>query len=201
MGRRSSHTPGELRRMILESSRKILEQDGINGLSARAIAKRIGYSPGTLYNVFRNLDDLLMTIQAATLDEAIETLRAVPRNGDARGYVKALSSAYIGFAMENRKLWNLLSQHNPPPEGTNPKLLDEKIEALVAVLRDAIQSVSPGGDARECEQTARTIWASMHGISAIAATDKTASLNSVAAPAYVAQLVEGFLCALESRER
>lgn len=187
--------------MILDSSRTILEQDGINGLSARAIAKRIGYSPGTLYNVFKNLDDLMMTIQVATLEDVLATLRAVPRNGDARGYVKALANAYITFAMGNRKLWNLLFQHNPAFEGAQPQQLDEKIEMLVAVLRDAIQPVMPGGDSKESDQTARTIWAGMHGISAIAATDKTASLTSSAAPAYVAQLVEGFLCAIENRTR
>jgi len=43
MGRRALHSPEELKQMILSSSRNILEKDGISGLSARAIAKQIGY--------------------------------------------------------------------------------------------------------------------------------------------------------------
>ena len=43
MGRRSIHTPDELRELIIEATTGIVEQDGLEGLSAREIAKRVGY--------------------------------------------------------------------------------------------------------------------------------------------------------------
>ncbi len=45
MGRRSIHTPEELRELIIDATTAIVEQQGLEGLSAREIAKRIGYSP------------------------------------------------------------------------------------------------------------------------------------------------------------
>ena len=63
MGRRSVHSPEELRQLILDASQTIVERNGITGLSAREIARMIGYSPGTLYNIFENLDDVLLTLQ------------------------------------------------------------------------------------------------------------------------------------------
>jgi len=51
MGRRSIHSAEELRELIIQAATDIVERDGLAGLSAREIAKRIGYSPGTLYNV------------------------------------------------------------------------------------------------------------------------------------------------------
>jgi len=70
MGRRSVHTPEELRELIIQAATEIVEQHGLEGLSAREVAKRIGYSPGTIYNVFENLDDLLLTIEARLLASA-----------------------------------------------------------------------------------------------------------------------------------
>ncbi len=55
MGRRAVHSPEELRQLILDASRTIVETNGISGLSAREIARVIGYSPGTLYNIFETL--------------------------------------------------------------------------------------------------------------------------------------------------
>ena len=81
MGRRSIHTPDELRELIIAATTEIVEQDGLEGLSAREIAKRVGYSPGTLYNVFENLDDLLFIIEARLLDELAGRLADTDASG------------------------------------------------------------------------------------------------------------------------
>lgn len=197
MGRRSSHTPGELRQLILTSTRAILEQDGYNALSAREIAKKIGYSAGTLYNVFKNLDDLLLTVQEVMLSDAITALKTVPVNGDARRNVAALADRYIGYAMDNRRLWNLLFQHHLPPGKPQSKTLDDTVEAIVASFADALRPLMADRPTADVDQIARVIWASVHGISAIAVTDKTAAISAGNARHYVAQLVEGVLCGLQ----
>ena len=74
MGRRSTHTPEQLRQLILDAAQSIIETNGLAGLSAREIARRIGYSPGTIYNVFQNLDDVVLHIEARVLDALDERL-------------------------------------------------------------------------------------------------------------------------------
>ena len=68
MARRSDHSRDELRRMALEASKKILTKQGLRGLSTRRIAARMGYSAGTLYQIFDDFDDLILQVNAATLD-------------------------------------------------------------------------------------------------------------------------------------
>lgn len=41
----------------------------LRGITARRIATNIGYSPGTLYNVFVNLEDLIVQLNIDTLNE------------------------------------------------------------------------------------------------------------------------------------
>ena len=51
MGRRSQHTSEDLHTLILEGSEQIIAAHGLAGLSAREIARSVGYSPGTIYNI------------------------------------------------------------------------------------------------------------------------------------------------------
>ena len=68
MGRRSTHTPQQLRELILDAAQEIIQAQGLAGLSAREIARRIEYSPGTIYNMFENLDDVVLNVEARVLD-------------------------------------------------------------------------------------------------------------------------------------
>ena len=83
MGRRSAHTSDELRGLILSAARDIIETEGLTALSAREIARRIGYSAGTLYNIFDNLDDIRLTLQIDMLEDLSGKLSALKSNGDA----------------------------------------------------------------------------------------------------------------------
>src|SRR4029077_10974729 len=114
MGRRSIHSPDELRELIIQAGTEIVERDGLEGLSAREIAKRIGYSPGTLYNVFENLDDLLLTIESRLLDELAGRLADTDTSGPPADRLRRLVGTYFVFTQERPKLWNLLNEHRMP---------------------------------------------------------------------------------------
>ena len=70
MGRRSTHSPQQLRELILDAAQEIIDVHGLAGLSAREIARRIGYSPGTIYNMFDNLDDCLLYTSPSPRDRS-----------------------------------------------------------------------------------------------------------------------------------
>jgi AcrR family transcriptional regulator len=60
MGRRSDHTRSELTELFVAEGRRQLARTGLAGFSARDVAKRVGYSIGTLYNVFGSYDGLVV---------------------------------------------------------------------------------------------------------------------------------------------
>ena len=66
MGRRSDHTREELRALLLAEGHKLLAEQGLAKFSGREVAKRAGYSVGTIYNVFRSLDRLSLALNAHT---------------------------------------------------------------------------------------------------------------------------------------
>ncbi len=56
MGRRSDHTPQQLRDLLIDHGHKLMAEVGYARFSGREVAKRAGYSVGTIYNVFGSLD-------------------------------------------------------------------------------------------------------------------------------------------------
>ena len=112
MGRRSEHTPDALRELIIEACEAIITRDGLAGLSAREIAKNVGYSPGTIYNVFDSLDDLILQVEARVLDGLDNRLAGLRHEGSADESVMTLARTYLAFTLERPRLWNLLMEHH-----------------------------------------------------------------------------------------
>src|SRR5207253_2291494 len=50
MARRSDHTRAELEALILDEGHRLMAETGYARFSAREVAKRVGYSIGTIYN-------------------------------------------------------------------------------------------------------------------------------------------------------
>ena len=193
MGRRSLHTADELRELIISASTELIQNSGLSGLSAREIARRINYSPGTLYNSFENLDDLVLTIEARLLDGLLEALCAVPDGGDPRERVHKIARCYLAFAARNPKLWNLLFEHHIPGSQSVPDSYRQKLEALMTKVEDALRPLSGRRSDGDIQRSARALWAGMHGISSLLAADKLSIIAADDASVLMDNLVGTYL--------
>ena len=201
MGRRSVHTADELRELILQASTELIESHGLAGLSAREIARRIDYSPGTLYNVFENLDDLVLTIEGRLLDRLSAALADVAAaSADPRERVLRLASAYLKFTHGNPKLWNLLFEHHLPPERDVPPWYQQKLEGLLSRVEEALAPLIGAGDPQALKRAARVLWAGVHGITSLSTADKLSIVSTEAAGALVEDLVRTYLAGLEQQK-
>ena len=200
MGRRSVHTADELRELILGASTELIESNGLAGLSAREIARRIGYSPGTLYNIFENLDDLVLTIEGRLLDRLDQTLGDVPPESNPTQTVHRLAQAYLRFTHENPKLWNLLFEHHLPPGREVPAWYQTKLEGLLTRVENALAPVMDRSDDQRKRRAARVLWAGVHGITSLSTTDKLSIVSTETAPALVDDLVSAYLKGLGEKQ-
>ncbi|PCD04297.1 TetR family transcriptional regulator [Sphingomonas spermidinifaciens] len=110
MGRRSDHSREELHALILQAGEALMAETGLAGFSAREVAKRVGYTIGTVHNVFGNVDGLVMAINTQTFAIWAEALRA--RLADAESdRIAALVRAYFAFARANPLRWSAIYEH------------------------------------------------------------------------------------------
>jgi AcrR family transcriptional regulator len=196
MGRRSIHSPDELRELIIQAGTEIVEHDGLEGLSAREIAKRIGYSPGTLYNVFENLDDLLLTIESRLLDQLAARLAAQDRSGTPQQQLHRLMSAYCAFSQEKPKLWNLLIEHRMPAGHEVPDWYRSKIEDLLKPIEEAVAPLVRGSDPSRHKRAARALWASVHGMTSLSTASKLSHITAHSGTTLVDELVSNYIAGL-----
>jgi AcrR family transcriptional regulator len=175
MGRRSSpRTVEQLHELIVIAASDIIEQQGYSALSVRAVASRIGYSPGTLYNVFDNLDHLVLTIEQRLLDSLAERLSAVEAGTDPVETLCNLAGCYLLFAQERPKLWNLLFEHLMPSGWIQPPAFQAQVERLRKIFEGACEPLIGNGDAAMVERTAFAVWGALHGLTMMATTEKLA---------------------------
>jgi|TARA_R110002124_G_scaffold30599_4_gene104959 AcrR family transcriptional regulator len=164
MARRKDHTREELKEMSVISARKIIAAQGLSNLNMRRIAGDIGYTVGTLYNVFEDMDDLMMHINAATLDSLYEALeKDVPQTEkNAARALKKIAKTYIRFATENFNLWNVLTNYEQMTEEDRPDWYMEKTAQLFRMVEAHLAPVCK--TAAKAERSAKILWASVHGI-------------------------------------
>jgi AcrR family transcriptional regulator len=195
MGRRSVHTPEELRELILQAATDLIESGGLVSLSAREIARAIGYSPGTLYNVFENLDDLVLTVEARLLDRLSLYLKESIEGGETRQKVHRLARAYLRFTHENPRLWNLLFEHHMPADKPVPPWYQAKLDYLLSQVEDSLAPLIP--DELQRKRAARVLWAGVHGITSLSTAEKLANVTTDAAGPMIDDLVENYLSGIE----
>jgi AcrR family transcriptional regulator len=174
MGRRNLHTRDELHDLALRTASGIVEREGIAGLSMREVARRIGYTVGALYQVYANLDDLIVQVNERTVGElrrALEDVEAKSRLPGQR--LRLLAAAYLGFSLLHANRWRLVFEHRLPPGQAAPATYRPQTQAIFALVG---RSIAPFALAREgnatVEELASTLWSAVHGICVLAASSK-----------------------------
>lgn len=192
MARRSDHSRDEIRDMALAAAEHIVAEEGFAGLSARKIAGRIGYTVGTLYLVFENLDELILHVNARTLDSLHGALREASAEGTSpEARVLALARAYIGFASRHPRQWGMLYEHRLPEGARVPEWYREKVARSFALVEQAIRPLVKG--TKNVAPVARALWAGVHGICLLGLTDKLDVAGESSVPVLIETLVANFL--------
>jgi AcrR family transcriptional regulator len=162
MGRRSDHSREELRELILAEGHRHLADVGFARFSAREVAKRVGYSIGTIYNVFGSYDALLLALNGRTLDIWLAFLEA-RLAGREEGRLDAAIEAYFDFALGERHAWTALYDFRLP-EGEPPSQdYRDKVAAITGVIVRELAAQLPSHAQGEAMPLARSLLASVHG--------------------------------------
>lgn len=162
MARRKDHTRKELESLILSASCALMEKGGFGKVTARAIADKIGYTPGTIYNVFKSMDDIALHINAQTLDALHEKMSTLATRKSTLESMKAMAAAYMDFARAHRPYWLMLFAHAADPKRKMPKWYQDKVDKLFEPLENLLASDIK--NAKKRQAMARTLWSSVHGI-------------------------------------
>lgn len=172
MARRSDHSKDELNRLVIAEGRKIIADGGKEALSARRLADRIGYTVGTLYQHFRNIDDIVEQINSATLNELAERIAGVGETGQASHRLHLLADAMCGFLEENGNLWDAVVSYKFAVDHERSEQYTANVGRLYGQIETAILPLYAEAEIGLLKTDMRLLWASLHGIFIVVRADR-----------------------------
>lgn len=168
MGRRSDHNRAELTELIIAAGAGLVTEAGLAGFSAREVARRVGYSIGTIHNVFGSADRLLIAINTRSFGLWAALLRerlAMAGEGDR---VAALVDGYFAFARAEPHLWTAIYDQRLAEPDDLPDADWQARGALTEIVQEEV-SRALGRPADEAVAAlSRSLVAVVHGHCAFA---------------------------------
>jgi AcrR family transcriptional regulator len=128
---------------IVAAARELLEQEGREALSMRALAQRLGIRAPSIYKHLPGKEAL----EAAVISDGFAELAAALEGRDAQG----LAHAYRAFALAHPHLYRLMTDGPLPREALAPGAEERAAAPALAAA---------GGD----RDAARALWAFAHGM-------------------------------------
>jgi AcrR family transcriptional regulator len=104
---------GDLETALLVHAKKLISQNGVENLSLRQVAAKVGVSPSAAYHHFPDKDALLRAAAKSAFEDMAEFQVASQQNFKgtsalaARKRFRALGISYVGFAQTNPHLFRL----------------------------------------------------------------------------------------------
>ena len=157
---------GSLREALLQSAERILEKDGIQGLTLRAAAREAGVSHAAPKNHFGDLSGLLSELAAVGFERFVAMMQANVRESDPPPQrMAAIGRGYVTFARTHPGLF-LLMFRSERLDMQRPALRTA-VDASSRVLSGAVGAVRDESLAPELTlpQAASVVgaWSLVHG--------------------------------------
>lgn len=162
-----------LQARMLDIADRIMREEGLAAVQARRVTKEADCSVGTLYNIFKDIDGLILAVNTRTLQALGASLGIAAKASAGKPIVDrllALALAYRDFAVANRSQWRGVFLHALPDGMTAPEsYLGLQVE-LLSLIEHCLDHVI--SDAGERHTAARALFGSAHGIIMLALDNK-----------------------------
>jgi len=177
---------GDLKDAIIQSARKILNEQGADALSLRAIASDVGVSHMAPYSHFKNKKELFQAIAASGFNQLADNML---QNSESVTKVQDLiltyGATYIEFAIEHPQLYRLMlgqvetggRRHKKKTGQTeidvslSTPAVSSELEASsnrpFVLLQSAFSKIKDNDTEMKIKAQALGAWAMVHGMAAL----------------------------------
>lgn len=126
-----------MRQYFIDATKQILKGEGIQGVSVRNIAAQAGYSFATLYNYFRDVNDLvflcIIDFQKECEEWVEEKTNDLPQGRDR---LKAVIKAWMGYFIEYPGIFEMFYINRVNDFGNKQPIIEVVDNSLARVSDD-----------------------------------------------------------------
>lgn len=155
----------ELRDACIAAAREVIARQGIESLSLRDVARRLGVSHQAPYKHYPSRDHLLAEVLRRCFEQFAQHLDAREHFDDPYRDLASLGHQYLDYAREHPLEYRLMFDTPWPATARDSDQLHDSTRAF-DILRQVLRRVhGEGADQRErVDLDAMFVWSAMHGL-------------------------------------
>jgi len=166
----------QLRITILDAARELFVAQGVDAVTMREIAKRIGYSATAIYLHFKDKDAIIRAICDTDFLALASGLSQIMQIPDPVDRVIALGTGYARFALSHPNHYRMMFMTPRPPcdpeisevQQGNPE--QDAYAQLKLVVHEVYERQLFRPELTDPDLIAQTIWAGIHGVCSLEIT-------------------------------
>ena len=155
---------------FIDATKNIILSEGVQSVSIRKVAERAGYTFTTIYNYFKDLNELLQETKTAMISDVMAHMQKVsPLQINEVEDVKRINKQYIEYYLDRPNVFRFFYSYRlNPAEQAQAKMLDFSDSYV-----DTYKSFVAKGNIKEEEVlvVAKTIIYTLHGLLALYFSD------------------------------
>ena len=179
-GRAEPKAGHDLREACLAEALVIISSAGVEKLSMREVARRIGVSHQAPYRHFASRDHVLAEIVRRAFADFAQALRASAQTDDPVADSLAMGFAYVQFALAEPLKYRLMFGGTLPDPVDHPDMMRGARDAFDVLRQALIRLFTARGqpsDRETIDREALFVWSSLHGLVSLLRTDAIATLD------------------------
>lgn len=175
MKSRDSKT-ADLREACVKQALAIIAKGGVDSLSLRDVARRLGVSHQAPYKHFPSREHILAEVVGRAYSGFAEHLERRPRSEDPYMDLGNLGRSYLDYARKHPLHYQLMFGTPLPDPAEHPEMM-AKAEHAFATLKETIARLPGRKSDADVDLDALFTWSVVHGLASILQTRATEQLG------------------------
>ena len=155
---------------LLNAAEAVLDRDGIDGVTVRAVAQEAAVSPMSVYNRFDNKEGLIASLAMRTVEQLAKAID-VPGHAEPVERFRQACRNYREFAVGHPARYSLIFGAGSPLEDRSSEVARSGQEVF-AILVELIDAMKKKTSERDSAEDAQIVWSALHGTVTIEQTGR-----------------------------
>jgi AcrR family transcriptional regulator len=167
MASKAEQRRDDLRARLIDIAESRIATDGMAAIKARDLAQGAGCAVGAIYNVFADLQDLVIAVNGRTFGRlGLAVAASIADNADAPPIDRliVMSRAYLQFATDHPRLWRTLFDLQMSVQSAVPAWYLAEMQRLFGYIAAPLGEIYPDWTPQQIDLMTRTLFSSVHGV-------------------------------------